>query len=157
MPESGARPHRFARAALAFLALPGVVAFLVPAGHVYTESARRQVNAVALIPWLAGVALLLWCVHAFYTAGRGTLAPWDPPRHVVASGPYRWSRNPMYVAVALILIGWAMAFSSRTLWLYAAVVVVAFHIRVVVSEEPFLARTQGDKWTQYKSRVRRWV
>ncbi len=56
-----------------------------------------------------GTVLLLWCVRDFYVAGRGTLAPWDPPRHLVTVGLYRVSRNPMYLAVLLVLTGWAIA------------------------------------------------
>lgn len=147
----------FARALFAFLALPGIVAFILPAAVVYAEWDRRTINVLGPVPWLAGVVLLMWCVRVFYTEGRGTLAPWDPPKHLVVSGPYQWSRNPMYVAVALMLLGWASTFSSTSLWLYAVGVIVAFHMRVVGSEEPFLARTHGQNWTHYTSGVRRWL
>ena len=92
----------------------------------------------------------------FYVAGRGTLAPWAPPERLVCSGPYRFSRNPMYVGVALILISWAVLFSSLILTAYAAIVLLAFHIRVIVGEEPRLARTFGADWQSYRTRVPRW-
>ena len=63
----------------------------------------------------------------------------------------------MYVSVALILLGWAVSFSSLGLLVYAIIVVVAFHLRVVFGEEPWLARTQGEEWQQYASRVPRWL
>ena len=100
---------------------------------------------------------LLWCVWSFYTQGRGTLAPWSPPRTLVTSGLYRYSRNPMYVGVLLILAGWAVGFRSWPLALYAAGVAVAVHLRVILHEEPFLARAHGDAWTAYRARVRRWL
>ena len=115
-----------------------------------------QCSAVLVI-FVAGVILLFLCVREFYVAGKGTLAPWDPPRHLVMSGPYRFSRNPMYVAVALILVGWAAAYGTRTLWLYALGVSVAFHLRVVLAEEPWQARTFPDEWERYKARVPRWL
>jgi protein-S-isoprenylcysteine O-methyltransferase Ste14 len=103
-----------------------------------------------------GTTLLLWCVREFYVAGKGTLAPWTPPRHLVVSGPYRFSRNPMYVAVALVLSGWAIAFQTRALIIYALAVICAFHLRILLGEEPWLARTHGDAWRRYRSRVPRW-
>ena len=72
-------------------------------------------------------------------------------------GLYRFSRNPMYIAVTLILCGWVLAFRSWVLAVYAAVVVLAFHLRVVFYEEPWLARTHGDAWLRYKAEVPRWV
>jgi protein-S-isoprenylcysteine O-methyltransferase Ste14 len=99
---------------------------------------------------------LLWCVRDFYVAGKGTLAPWDPPRHLVVAGLYRYTRNPMYVAVTLLLIGWAWTFAASGLLFYAAGVALAFHLRVVFGEEPWLARTHGDAWRDYAARVPRW-
>ena len=146
----------FWRALLSFLLLPGLVAFVVPAWIVWPLPGRMP-HPVGVPPFAAGTACLLWCVREFYVAGRGTLAPWDPPRHLVVSGPYRISRNPMYVAVTLILIGWAAAFQTRAHWYYALVVVAAFHARVVLAEEPWAARTFGVEWQRYKERVPRWL
>src|SRR6186997_2068214 len=104
------------RALFAFLALPGVVAIALPAW--FAASALRgggRFFVVGLLPLFAGLVLLLWCVRDFYVAGKGTLAPWSPPRHLVTIGLYRFSRNPMYVAVALMLAGWALAFASLTI------------------------------------------
>jgi protein-S-isoprenylcysteine O-methyltransferase Ste14 len=146
----------FLRALLSFLLLPGLVAFIVPAWMAWPLRGRA-LHLVGVPPFVAGVALLLWCVREFAVAGKGTLAPWDPPQHLVVSGPYRISRNPMYVAVTLILIGWAGAFQTRAHWYYALVVVAAFHARVVLAEEPWAARTFGVEWQRYKERVPRWL
>ena len=89
-------------------------------------------------------------------AGKGTLAPWAPPRELVVTGLYRYSRNPMYIAVVLVLAGWALGSRSRFLTIYAMAVTLAFHLRVVVGEEPWLARTYGEKWANYKTQVPRW-
>jgi len=146
------------RALLAFLALPGMVAIAVPAWFA-AGSLRHGVtfHAVGLLPLALGLVLLLWCVRDFYVSGRGTLAPWSPPKHLVTTGLYRYSRNPMYVAVTTMLMGWALAFASPALALYAAIVVVAFHLRVVFGEEPWLARTHGAAWDEYRARVPRWL
>jgi protein-S-isoprenylcysteine O-methyltransferase Ste14 len=106
---------------------------------------------------LLGIPGLLWCVWSFYTEGRGTLAPWSPPRHLVVTGLYRYSRNPMYVSVVLILWGWTAGFQSRALALYALAVMAVFHLRVVLGEEPWLARTHGDTWDRYRAAVPRWL
>lgn len=145
----------FGRALLAFLILPGTVAFLVPL--LLARSDGRSFNALGSIPLTIGAAALLWCVRDFYVAGRGTLAPWAPPRNLVAVGLYRFSRNPMYVAVFLILCGWALGFRSRALWIYAGAVLVGFHLRVVLFEEPWLVRTHGEAWKRYRARVPRWL
>lgn len=141
------------RAVGAFLALPAIVAFLVP-----WLLRPKQPPVAAGVPVLTlGVILLLWCVYEFYVSGYGTLAPWAPPRQLVTSGPYRLSRNPMYGAVLLILCGWALTFPSRALWVYVGFIALAFHLRVVFYEEPWLARTHGPAWLAYRARVARWI
>jgi protein-S-isoprenylcysteine O-methyltransferase Ste14 len=136
--------------------LPGTVAFLVPGLWVWL--ARLSLHwpfGIALV--VVGTAGLLWCIRDFYVSGKGTLAPWAPPQELVVVGLYRYSRNPMYVAVALILLGWAVTFLSIGLLVYALAVMAAFHVRVVFGEEPWLARTHGAAWQQYTRRVRRWL
>ena len=63
----------------------------------------------------------------------------------------------MYVAVVLVLWGWALGFRSRSLSTYALVVMAVFHLRVVFGEEPWIARTHGEGWRRYKNQVRRWL
>jgi protein-S-isoprenylcysteine O-methyltransferase Ste14 len=63
----------------------------------------------------------------------------------------------MYIAVLLIVIGWGVAFGSPSLGLYAAALGIAFHVRVVRSEEPWLSRTFGDEWVRYREGVPRWI
>lgn len=145
---------RFWSALFAFAMLPGVVAFLVP----WLLRPTPMDFNVAGIPVLAGGSLLLlWCVRDFYVAGRGTLAPWAPPERLVIVGLYRFSRNPMYVAVLIILSGWALMFTSGTLWIYAAVIAILFHLRIVFGEEPWLARTHDADWVNYRAHVPRWL
>ena len=146
----------FVRALLAFLALPGVVAFAVPIAWLVIVGRTGVVHTHGLVPLAAGCVALLWCVRDFYVRGRGTLAPWSPPVRLVVDGLYRYTRNPMYVAVALILLGWAATFDVRGLYAYAAAVAVAFHLRVRLHEEPFLANTHGAQWHEYARRVPRW-
>jgi protein-S-isoprenylcysteine O-methyltransferase Ste14 len=147
----------FWRALVAFLACPGTVAIAVPIVWLHSQGHRPIAHLSGIALLLAGFAALLWCVRDFYVSGKGTLAPWAPPRHLVTVGLYRYSRNPMYVAVSAMLLGWAIAFASTGLLIYALAVMTAFHFRVVLGEEPWLLRTHGEQWQQYKTRVRRWL
>src|SRR5436305_1603189 len=140
--------RRFWRAVIAFLVLPGTIAFLVP---LLLRPGAGRIHGIGIPFLVTGIGLLLWCVRDFYVAGRGTLAPWAPPERLVIVGLYRLSRNPMYIAVLIILCGWAMTFMSRVLWIYAAFVAVAFHLRVIFGEEPWLARTHGAEWLTYRA------
>jgi protein-S-isoprenylcysteine O-methyltransferase Ste14 len=145
------------RALGAFFALPGMVAFVLPVWiGISTGSPGRYVVPAALLLCL-GTTVLLWCVREFYVTGRGTLAPWDPPQHLVTSGPYRISRNPMYLGVDVILVGWCTLWSSRTLIIYAALFMIGFHLRVLLVEEPWARRRFGAAWEAYRARVPRWV
>jgi protein-S-isoprenylcysteine O-methyltransferase Ste14 len=148
----------FARALLAFLALPGVVAFLLPWWIVATDPRRGEGwgllgGAVAVV----GAVVLLWCVRDFYVAGKGTLAPWDPPRHLVVVGLYRFTRNPMYIGVLTLVVGWSLLFGSWRLAVYAVVLAVGFHLRTILYEEPRLAAQFGADWERYRSAVPRWL
>lgn len=146
----------FTRALIAFVAMPGMAAFVIPAAWLWHTSHLKLVQPFGLVPVVLGLIALLWCVRDFYVSGKGTLAPWAPPERLVVVGLYRYSRNPMYVAVTLVLLGWAVSFGSMSLLAYALVVVAAFHLRVVLGEEPWLARTHGSDWGQYARRVPRW-
>lgn len=148
-----------ARSLAAILALPFVVAAVVPAAIAFLTGARAHPTAalVALPFGAAGLALLVACVRRFAVEGRGTLAPWDPPVGLVTGGPYGVVRNPMYVAVLSILLVWAAGFRSLPLAAYAAVMAIAFHLRVVLYEEPRLRSRFGPPFARYVSRVHRWL
>jgi protein-S-isoprenylcysteine O-methyltransferase Ste14 len=145
------------RAIAAFVALPGVVAFAVPIAVGLSSASTVRNAPAAVIVLVSGILLLLWCVREFYVAGRGTLAPWAPPEQLVTSGPYRFCRNPMYVAVLVILLAWWLLWGETALLVYAVLVLCAFHLRVILAEEPWAARHFGAQWGQYRARVPRWL
>lgn len=147
----------FRRALLAFLALPGIVAFVVPLLIASADASNRSVSTSGVPVVLTGILLLLWCVRDFFVIGKGTLAPWDPPKRLVMVGLYRHVRNPMYVSVVVLVTGWALVFTSRQLAAYAIILALGFHVRVLVHEEPRLARQFGDDWRDYRAHVRRWL
>jgi protein-S-isoprenylcysteine O-methyltransferase Ste14 len=146
-----------ARAVLAFLALPGVVAGLAPALIARGGPGVSRYWVASLAPLAVGTACLVWCVRDFFVRGSGTLAPWDPPRRLVVGGLYRFVRNPMYLSVATVILGWSLLFGSRRIALYLVAVVVAFNLRVILHEEPWLQRQFGTDWDRYKARVPRWI
>jgi protein-S-isoprenylcysteine O-methyltransferase Ste14 len=146
-----------ARAIAAFLLLPGFFAFSLPIAIAVAAHRPRRHVPVAVAVIALGTAFLLLCVREFYAAGRGTLASWWPPEHLVTSGPYRLSRNPMYVSVLTILLGWWLLWDSRTLMVYALVIAAVFHVHVVLAEEPWAARTFDETWKVYRNRVPRWL
>jgi len=147
----------YLRALLAFLALPGVVAGLVPMLLAHLDAGRKGGCAFGFVLMGVGLVLLLWCVRDFLVSGRGTLAPWDPPKRLVVVGLYRFVRNPMYLAVLTLVAGWGLATGSRLLAGYGAVLAVGFHLRIVCYEEPWLRRQFGAEWTAYSASVSRWL
>jgi len=104
-----------------------------------------------------GMGLAGACIAAFVTRGRGTPAPFDPPREFLASGPYRYVRNPMYVGAATAILGAGLAVSSPSIVLLAFAFLLVMHLFVVVYEEPALTGKFGDSYRQYRSAVHRWL
>jgi len=138
--------------------VPGTVGVVVP--WLIAGGARPATGAAALLSPLLlvlGGAVYAWCVWDFAAFGRGTPAPIDAPKKLVVRGLYRFSRNPMYVGVLLVILGWAARFGSAALLLYAACVATAFDLFVRLYEEPHLERVFGDEYTAYKAQVGRWL
>lgn len=147
----------FGRALLAFLVLPGAVAFIVPPVLALIDPWRTGVFLPGALVMLLGMVLLLWCVRDFYVSGKGTLAPWDPPTKLVVVGLYRYMRNPMYVGVITLVVGWSVLLTSPVLMCYALILAGGFHIRVLTHEEPWLESQFGSEWRQYRAQVGRWM
>lgn len=103
-----------------------------------------------------GGLLALWCVLTFALVGRGTPAPFDPPRRLVTRGPYDFVRNPMYIGAGLALAGAALFYQSRALFGYTVLFFLITHLFVLRYEEPTLRRLFGREYEEYCLRVRRW-
>jgi protein-S-isoprenylcysteine O-methyltransferase Ste14 len=112
---------------------------------------------VGVVLIAAGVALLLATFARFVFQGLGTPAPVYPADRLIVGGAYRYVRNPMYLAVLAIIAGQAAIFGSGLLAAYAGLVALAFHLFVVLYEEPTLARSFGEDYRRYRSGVRRWL
>ena len=103
-----------------------------------------------------GAALALWCVFAFALLGKGTPAPFDPPRRLVVRGPYRFVRNPMYLGPTIALAGAALFYESAALAAYAGAFLLMTRAFVMSYEEPTLRATFGAQYDDYCGQVRRW-
>ena len=147
-------PSLALRVILFTLVAPFVVAIVVPG--ILLDGAR-PVAAQGLLVSLVGAAIYGWTAWSFAHTGRGTPAPLDPPKTVVAVGLYRWVRNPMYLGVLLIIAGQAIAYGSLTLVVYAIVMWLVVHSFVVLYEEPDLLRRFGDSYESYRRAVPRWI
>ena len=104
-----------------------------------------------------GAVVALWCIATFIVIGRGTPAPFDPPKNLVVVGPYRWVRNPMYIGAALALAGAALFYQSWGLLGYCVAFLIVMYLFVVLYEEPALRTTFGEAYARYCHNVRRWL
>ena len=149
---------------LAIAILPFTAAVLVPVWigrRAQTVLAMAEaprgllLQAAGLAALAVGLALFAASLHHFAVQGRGTLAPWDPPRQLVIRGPYRYVRNPMISGVVFILAAEALILRSwpHAAWMLAFLAVNLIYIPLV--EEPQLESRFGDAYRQYKRQVPR--
>lgn len=141
--------------------VPGVFLFYIPLKILHSPI-NIGVNLFFLrycapFFWVIGAFLSLWCVWVFFSKGKGTPAPIDPPENLVVSGPYRYSRNPMYTGILSILFGHIIWFESFSLTMYFSALWVMFHLFIVNYEEPHLTEKFGESYKNYLKRVPRWI
>jgi len=113
-------------------------------------------QAAGMVVGAAGAGLALWSILSFIVIGRGTPAPFDPPRLLVVRGPYTYVRNPMYCGASLALGGAALYYESGALLAYLVLFLLMAHLFVVFYEEPTLARLFDGEYETYRQRVPRW-
>jgi protein-S-isoprenylcysteine O-methyltransferase Ste14 len=104
-----------------------------------------------------GAILAASCIATFITRGHGTPAPFDAPRKLVATGPYQYVRNPMYLGAIVILVGTGLIVRSPAIVLLAGAFFIIAHAFVVIYEEPVLTDKFGESYLQYQSSVSRWM
>ncbi len=142
---------------------PGIVAGLVP-----YLILKEKINDAFIFPWpvykyfgaagiVIGLIFLLWCITSFAISGRGTLSPADPTKKLVTKGLYKFTRNPMYVGVVLILMGQTLMYLSASLLIYSTLVLIGFNIFIIFIEEPRLKKDFGLDYYSYCQKVRRWI
>jgi len=116
--------------------------------------------------WFRAVGAVFGCVclviyirtsYVLTSRGRGAYVEFDPPTEFVATGPYRWVRNPIAASLMGAALGEAIAFSSTGMLLTFVVGAVLGHLQVVRVEEPLLRRRFGQRYEDYLDRVPRWI
>ena len=101
--------------------------------------------------------IYLWCKWDFAILGHGTPAPIDAPKKLIVRGLYRYTRNPMYLGVLILILGWAILFQATSLIFYALAAGAYFHMFIVVYEEQHLKHEFGKEYDDYCVRVNRWI
>jgi len=151
---------RFLRTLVFGAVLPATILVLIPAlilDATGTEGPGGVLRLGGLVPMMVGIAILAWCFAGFIVEGEGTPAPYDPPHRLVTGRLYGWVRNPMYVAVATILLGEAIFYASAALLAWTVLAWVLLNFFVVWYEEPTLRRRFGPAYEAYLEHVPRWV
>jgi protein-S-isoprenylcysteine O-methyltransferase Ste14 len=106
---------------------------------------------------VAGAFLVLGlCLLIFYRGGQSAY-PWKPTAQIVDSGPFALSRNPMYVQLILICIGFAVLLANWWILALTPLAVWLLHRFAILPEEAYLEQKFGDAYLDYKQRVRRWI
>ena len=103
-----------------------------------------------------GLLLAGWALFSFRRAGTSPI-PHVPTVALVSGGPYHLTRNPMYLAMALVCVGISLALNMLWPLLSAPVVMVILDRMVIRKEERYLETKFGDAYRQYQARVRRWI
>ena len=104
-----------------------------------------------------GVLLYVYCASVFVRKGRGTTSPMEPPRQLVTTGIFRYSRNPIYVGYVAFLLGLFLVFGHILLLGYAVLVALIIQALIVRWEEPDLRKRFGTDYEAYVRRVPRWI
>jgi len=113
--------------------------------------------ALAILLFTVGGSIYAWCMVDFASFGRGTPLPLDAPKRLVRGGLYRYSRNPMYVGVLIVIFGWVVLYRSPAVALYGLAISLCFYSFVVFFEEPILSKRFGTDYEQYCAEVPRWL
>ncbi|MBC2845438.1 methyltransferase family protein [Winogradskyella flava] len=145
-----------------FILQPGLVVGLIP--YMLIRYQLRSIlntdfnvlSYLGLVIMISGLAIALYCVYRFIVDGRGTLSPAHRTKTLVVKGLYKYSRNPMYVGMLLVLIGEVIFTGSMRLLVYTILVGVAFHLFVIFVEEPRLTRDFKADYLEYMNTVNRW-
>jgi protein-S-isoprenylcysteine O-methyltransferase Ste14 len=151
----------FARAATYAALFIGLLLIFLPNQILSSTGITRPAafgawQVVGMLLGASGAALALACILTFVFVGKGTPAPFDPPRRLVVQGPYRVVRNPMYIGAALALAGAALFYQSIPLVGYAGVFLLITHFFVVLYEEPTLRQAFERDYDAYCRRTGRW-
>ncbi len=137
-----------------FIVVMSLIILIIENNLSITENRFLLLFSLLLI--FFGIIILAITVSLFFKIGEGTIAPWNPNTELIQVGPYRYSRNPMIIAVLITLLGIAVLFESSFMLGYVALFFVINHIYFVFIEEPGLYKRFGEDYEKYKKEVGRW-
>ena len=134
----------------AILAMAGLH-FVFPIARIL--SAAHSSGAVLI---LIGIALILWAARLFDKAGTA-IKPFEESSKLVLAGPYRWSRNPMYLGMVIILLGIGLGLGTLSPFVIVPLFIWVIQKRFIAAEEAMLEKSCGSAYAEYKKRIRRWL
>ncbi|MCY1287450.1 Phospholipid methyltransferase [compost metagenome] len=137
---------------LSFVALAWILAELLPLP--LPDNSWTRYLGWGLID--AGILLAAWSALAL-AQHKTTINPYKKPKRLLESGPFRYSRNPIYVGFTLIYLGIGLLLHSWWPWIVLPALILAMNLGVIVPEEVVLERLFGDSYRHYRARVRRWL
>jgi protein-S-isoprenylcysteine O-methyltransferase Ste14 len=142
---------------------PGLVAGLIPffilrgkVENIFFQSWKFH-HFLGIIVFIIGFIIMLICIMSFAIKGRGTLSPADPTKKLVVVGLYKFSRNPMYAGVTMMLLGEVIFFYSSPLLIYSLFVFAIFNVFIILVEEPRLRKDFKDEYNKYCEKAKRWI
>lgn len=149
------------------LSLPFMVIIIVPlyisysyeekAFHFFDLMNEKVISFIGGFLFAIGVSLMIKTIFLFGKKGKGTLAPWNPPKKLVIVGPFRYVRNPMILGVNLILVSIAFTFSNENILLWMIFFLMLNTIYFIKKEEPDLVKRFGNDYVEYCKNVPRWI
>ena len=139
--------------------VPGTVAILMPRWLLggFSKPAGGPVTWLGILCLVCGASIYCRCAWEFAVRGLGTLAPIAPTKYLVTTALHRYVRNPLYLGVALVILGEAAVFRSLHLVEYAGLMLLIAHIFVILYEEPTLHHQFGESYDVYRRSVPRWI
>lgn len=136
--------------------LPWTISLLGPRYSWYQEAAVSW-KFVGIVAVVLGFAMYVWCLAFHFKSYREAVRVGFVPPHLVVTGPYRYSRNPMYVAGLLVWIRWTVFYGSLAVFIGLVLLWSMFTFRIIPYEERQLEELFGDEYIEYKKSVRRWL
>lgn len=144
------------------LLVPGTVVVYIPyriikaqypSFFIYWDS----LQIISIVFFIIGAAIYFSCLWDFAITGRATPAPIDAPKHLVIKNLYCYVRNPMYIGVLFVLLGWSLLYASFSVFKFALLMATIFHCFIMFFEEPLLRHQFGESYTNYCRAVGRWL
>ena len=136
----------------AALVLMALLHYFLPLMVLWSDPHRYAGAAMIVL----AVGLVIWAAILFRRADTGVV-PFTPVKTLVATGPYRITRNPMYLGMAGVLLGTAVLLGSLAPFLAIPLFMALIEWRFILAEEAMLVANFGEAYTEYQTRVRRWL